>query len=181
MIKIVLLILTLATLLVAQEPSDCKEKVMQQFGGYIVKRQEFYRDHDCIMPSSEIIVNKETNQTVELDGFVLGMEFVDLEDVGMLKVKYHAGAHTNVLEFFKIEKNGNLSKIEGGAIGSDVGDPAIYLDSLNNVLVVFSRYARDTFDTGKPCRQLKEDIYEYKNHKFVKIVEHSLAPKDCGE
>jgi hypothetical protein len=179
--KIMLLIFTLGTLLVAQEPSDCKEVMTQQFGGYIVKRQEFYRDHDCIMPSSEIIVNKETNQTVELDGFVTGMESTYLDEKDILKVNYHAGAHTHVVEFFTVAKNGNLSRIEGGAIGSDLGDPAVYLDSFKNVLVVFQRYVDETFHKGKPCRKQVEKVYEYKNNKFSKIVENSMMASECEE
>ena len=179
--KILLLILTISTLLVAKEPSDCKEVVTQQFGNYLIKRKEFFRDHECILPSSEIIVNKETNQTIELDGFVTGIESTYLNEQDILKVNYHAGVHTNVVEFFTVAKNADLSRIEGGAIGSDLGDPAVYLDSFNNVLVVFQRYIDEKFHKGKPCRIQVEKVYEYKNNKFSKIVENAMMPSDCEE
>jgi hypothetical protein len=179
--KKTLLLISLFTLFTVEAKPLCKEVVTNQFNDYVIKREAFVRDNECITSSSEMIVNKESNQTMKLDGFVTGIESISLDEEEILKVNYHAGVHTNVVEFFTIAKNGDLSKIEGGAIGSDVGNPAIYLDGLNGVLVVFSRYAKDTFDTGKPCRILMEDIYEYKNKKFIKIVEHAIAPAECGE
>jgi len=175
--KNTLLLMAMLSLLTAQEKPVCKEIVTNKFGNYIVKRQEFLKYNECIVNSDEMITNNETNQTIKLDGIVRGLEFISLDDRDMLKVNYHAGVHTNVVAFFFIAENGDLSAVEGGSMASDIGDPAIYLDSLNNSAIVIGRYTK----YGKECRYMQEDIYEYKNNKFLKVGENTLYPEGCEE
>jgi len=98
-----------------------------------------------------------------------------------MKVDINAGAHTHVVSFFFVAKNGDLTPMQGGAIGSDIGDPAIYMDTLNNILIVFSRYTRDVLSKKMICRNLYEDTYEYKKGKFTKIINERLIEEDCQE
>ena len=172
--KTALLLLCLFNTLQATEPSN------NGLGNYSITQHTFMK-HGEKMPTDDFIVNKETNQSTKIDGKVKGMEFITFDEKEMLKVNFFAGAHTHVVSFYVMDKKGDLTLVEGGNIGSDIGDPAMYLDSLNNVLVVFSRYRKDIFTKDKLCFQFKEDVYEYKNHKFEKILENNLAPEECEE
>ena len=179
--KNILILMAMGSLLTAQAKPLCKEIITNKFGSYLVKRQEFLKHNECILPMNESITNKETNQTIKLDGIVTGLESIDLNERAILKVNYFAGVHTHVVDFFFVAKNGDLTPVQGGSIGSDIGDPAIYIDTLSNILVVFSRYTKDVFSKKMMCRNLYEDIYEYKEDKFTKIIDKSLIEKDCQE
>jgi len=172
--KTALILLFLFNTLQASELSN------NGLGNYSITQHTFMK-HGEKMPTDDFIVNKETNQSTKIDGKVKGMEFINFDEKEMLKVSFFAGVHTHVVAFYAVDKNGDLTLVEGGNIGSDIGDPAMYMDSLNNVLIVFSRYRKDIFTKDKLCFQFKEDVYEYKNHKFEKILENSFAPDECEE
>jgi len=59
--KNTLLLMAMVSLLTAHEKPVCKEIVTNKFGNYIVKRQEFKKHNECILPMNELLVNKETN------------------------------------------------------------------------------------------------------------------------
>ena len=162
--------MAMVSLLAAQEKPVCKEIVTNKFSNYIVKRQEFRKHNECILPMNELLINKETNQTIKIDGIVKNVDLIVLDNKNIMKVDINAGAHTHVVSFFFVAENGDLTPMQGGAIGSDIGDPAIYMDTLNNILIVFSRYTRDVLSKKMICRNLYEDTYEYKKGKFTKII-----------
>ncbi len=159
----------------------CKEITEVVYNPYIIKRDQFQRHSECIANDIMYIVNNKTKKRYKISGFsVSGIVFYD----DLLQINTSTGAHTHIVYFFKIEKNGNLKAVKNGIISSDVGEPSIYTDSLKNIIVVFSRYTRDSFyykKNGKleTCRELLEDTYEYKNSQFKKIISGQKIYSDC--
>lgn len=159
----------------------CKEITEAVYNPYVIKRHQFRRHSKCIADDIMYIINKKTKKRYKISGFTVnGIVFYN----DLLQINTSTGAHTHVVYFFKIEKNGNLKLVKNGVIASDVGEPSIYTDSLKNIIVVFGRYTRDSYYYKKNgeleiCRKLLEDVYEYKNSEFKKIISGQQIYSDC--
>ena len=133
------------------KPLKCNEKTYVRLNDYIIKRKVFVKDNFCLTNDS-VIVNKKTNQRVDLLGFVVGLRYIIL-DTEVLMVRTLAGAHTHIVYFFRIKKDGKLSLIENGDIGSDIGEPKVSYNYFNGDLTVATYYNYDL-----KCNYLVEDI-----------------------
>ena len=142
---------------------------------YIVKRKEFISNGSCIVESESILINTQSNQKIDIDGVVDGLYIINLSNIDILMVSYFMGAHSNAVSFFEIRENKSLFPIKNGTIGTDYSKPSIFIDELFDNIVVFNRYIKDK----NKCKYLVEDIFEYKNNKFNKIISNNILKNFC--
>jgi len=162
--------------------SECTEVIDAKLGYYFTKRKLFIRDNECITSTDSILLNSETNKSIELDGFATGIQRFTLYDKEILQVNSHMGAHTNAVLFFFIEKNGDLVLVKKGIMASDVGEPSVNISSMNNIIEVETYYSKEKFVNDKPCRSLVEDSfrYDYKKREFMKI-DSKVTISECKD
>jgi len=176
MIQKIVILFTLLTLsLIYAQPIKCDGKAYAMLENYIVKRKYFVKYNNCF-DSDSIIINTKTNKAVDIEGRVDGIK--RLSDI--LQVNTFAGAHTHIVYFFKIDTDGDLRLIENGAIGSDVGDPIVEIESLGDYnITVKSRYTKDIDSSTKICRLLIEDTYIFKAGVFKRVKRAKELMRDC--
>lgn len=156
------------------KPLKCNEETYAQLDNYIVKIKKFKKYNECFEGDS-VIFNKKTNQRVNLLGKVYGLKRFYLSKIEVLQVQAFAGTHTRVTSFFKIEKDGKLALLDNGNIGSDIGEPIVFNNYFLDTLTVTKYFSK----SEKKCRYLMEDIFEYKDEKFIKTIEGKILKKDC--
>jgi len=87
--------------------------------------------------SSDIGIN--TIATYEdCHSFEISNEDINNDGIQEILVKYHTGAHTSVLNVFKLEISKRYNLISGGEIGSDWSDIDWKKDELSNKFEIFS-------------------------------------------
>jgi len=162
--------------------SECAEVIDVKLGYYFTKRKLFVRDNECITSTDSILLNSETNKSIELDGFATGIQRFTLYDKEILQVNSHMGAHANAVFFFFIEKDGDLVLVKNGFMASDIGDPSVNISSMNNTIEVKTYYSKEKFVNNKPCRSLVEDSfrYDYKKREFMKI-DSKVTMSECED
>jgi len=172
--RIIILISILILSLSYAKPLKCDEKTYARLDNYIVKIKKFKKYNECFEEDS-VIFNKKTNQRVNLLGKVYGLKRFYIHKIKVLQVQAFVGAHTRVISFFKIEKDGKLSLLDNGEIGSDIGEPIVFNNYFLDTLIV-TKYVPKS---DKECRYIMEDIFEYKDEKFIKTIEGKIFKKEC--
>ncbi|HIP26792.1 MAG TPA: hypothetical protein EYG80_03955 [Flavobacteriaceae bacterium] len=177
MLKILKLSLVLGVFFVSLNATDkqslkiipCVEVIDVKLGYYFTKRKVFVRDNECITSTDSILLNSETNQSIELEGFATGIQQFTLHDKEILRVNSHMGAHTNAVLFFFIESNGDLVLVKKGMMASDIGNPSVNISSMNNTIEVKTYYSKEKFVNDELCRSLVENSfrYDYKKREFM--------------
>ena len=171
--KIVILISILTSLLSYAKPFKCGEKIYARLDNYIVKMKKFEKYNKCFEKDS-VIINTKTNQRIDLLGKVYGLKYFYLSKIKVLQVQTFAGTHTRIVSFFKIGKDGKLSLLVNGSIGSDIGEPLVFNNYFLDTLTVTKYFSK----SKKNCRYLMEDIFKYKNEKLIKTIEGRIV-KGC--
>jgi len=172
--KIGVLVSILTLSLSYAKPLKCDEETYARLDNYIVKIKKFKKYNECFEEDS-VIFNKKTNQRVNLLGKVYGLKRFYIHKIEVLQVQAFAGTHTRVISFFKIEKDGKLSLFDNGEIGSDIGEPIVFNNYFLDTLTVTKYISK----LEKKCRYLIEDIFEYKNEKFIKTIDRKILKKEC--
>jgi len=172
--RIIILISILTLSLFYAKPLKCDEETYARLDNYIVKMKKFKKHNECFEEDS-VIFNKKTNQRVNLLGKVYGLKHFYLSKIEVLQVQAFAGAHTRVISFFKVEKDGKLSLLDNGNIGSDISEPIVFNNYFLDTLTVTKYFSK----SEKKCRYLMEDIFEYKDEKFIKTIEGKILKKEC--
>ena len=173
--KIVILFTLLALSLIYAESIKCGGKAYAMLENYIVKRKYFVKENSCF-DSDSTVINTKTNKAVDILGRVDGIKrFYDI-----LQVNTFAGAHTHIVYFFKIDKNGDLHLIENGAIGSSVGDPVVEIEPLKDYsITVKARYNKDIELNSNSCRLVVEDTYIFKTDIFKRVTREKELMRMC--
>ena len=157
------------------EPYQCKEIIDVKLAPYFTKRKHFIKDNDCMSDDKSLIINSETNKSIDLDGFGTAIKKFSFEGKEILQINSHMGAHTDGVSFFIIGENGDLTPIKNGFITSDkTGDPKVVV---NDSIEVKTRYSRDK----KLCRYLLEDTFKYNSKKmaFIKVKSEVEIQHEC--
>ena len=171
-----ILILTFFITSFVYSKTICKDIIDAKINSiYIVKRKQFISDGRCVVESESVLINTQSNQKIDIDGVVDGLYIINLSNIDILMVSYFMGAHSNAVSFFEIRENKSLFPIKNGIIGTDYSKPSIFIDELFDNIVVFNRYIKDK----NKCKYLVEDIFEYKNKKFNKIISNNILKKFC--
>ena len=154
--------------------ANCLNIIDAKLYPYSIQRKHFIRDKKCFNDSgASILKNIETNETLELDGVVSGIQ--RLTNVNLLLINTYGGRDNKyTLNFFIIENNSSLSSIKGGIIGSGYAKPSIIIDLYNNEIIVINQeYIRENNTLG--IRKIK---YQYikKLKKFKKLEDEKMFP-----
>lgn len=171
--RIIILISILTISLSYAKQLKCIEETYARLDNYIVKMKKLKKSNKCLEEDS-IILNSKTNQRIDLLGKVYGLKHFYLSKIEVLQVQAFAGTHTRIVSFFKIGKDGKLSLLANGSIGSDIGEPLVFNNYFLDTLTVTKYFSK----LEKNCRYLMEDIFEYKNEKFIKTIEGRIV-KGC--
>lgn len=152
----------------------CVDTIDAKLNQYIIQRKHFIRDGECFDTSeTSILKNIETNETLELDGVVNGIQ--QLINNNLLLISTFDGIiNKHTFNFFIIENNTSLSSVEGGIIGSSYIEPSIIINSNDDEIIVINReYIRKNNILG--IRKVK---YKYirKLKKFKKLKEEKIFP-----
>ncbi len=160
------------------ESYQCREIIDVKLAPYFTKRNHFIKDNDCMSDDDKsLIINSETNKSIDLDGFGTAIKKFSFEGKEILQINSHMGAHTDGVSFFIIGENGDLTPIKNGFMTSDkTGDPKVVV---NDSIEVKTRYSRDK----KLCRYLLEDTFKYNSKKmaFIKVKSEVEIQHECAD
>ncbi len=151
------------------EPYQCEEIIDVKLAPYYTKRKHFIKYSECMSDDDKsLIINSETNKSIELDGFGTAIKKFSFEGQEILQINSHMGAHTDGVSFFVIGENGDLTLMKNGFMTSDkTGEPKVVV---NDSIEVKTRYNKEKYKDDKICLYLVEDTFRYDNKKreFIK-------------
>ena len=156
---------------------DCPEAskfIDVKLGDFVFRRWQFIKNNECVISSDTIFINKKTNKRRKIEGFVTDLKMHN----SILQVNTLAGAHTHIVYFYSIDKNGTLHDIKGGVIGSDAGDIIVKKDPNLDIIEVYTKNQSDQFIGKKRfCRAIVLNMYRYEDG----IFKHTIKDKKIYE